>query len=134
MNATAIGGVVFVCVFGGASLGMFVGAALPKHHLDTNSTDVIKVAMAMMATHAALVIGLLIASAKTSFDNKDGTIRRVASQALLLDRTLAEYGPETREARDLLRQSVATIIHQIWPDERAGNVEPEAIGRGQAIE
>jgi hypothetical protein len=134
MSASAIGAVVFACVFGGALLGTFLGNALPKHHLDTNSRDVIKVATATIATLTALVIGLLIASAKTSFDNKDGTIRRAAAHAILLDHTLAEYGSEAREARDLLRQNVATTIRQIWPMERMGKVEPEAISRGHGIE
>jgi hypothetical protein len=134
MNALAIGGVVFLLVFGGAIFGMYLRVVLPNNHKDMESRDVIKVAMAMIATLAALVIGLLIASAKSSFDNKVGTITRMAAQAVLLDRTLAEYGPETREVRDLLRNSVAASIDQIWPRERAGNVELGAIGRGQGIE
>jgi hypothetical protein len=88
----------------------------------------------MIATFTALVIGLLVASAKTSFDNKDGTIKRVASQAVLLDHMLAECGPEKREAREFLRQGVATTIRQLWPTEGAGKIDPDAIGRTQGIE
>jgi hypothetical protein len=134
MSASAIGGAVFVCVFGGALLGMFLGNVLPKHHVGNDTKDVVKAAMAMIATLAALVIGLLIASAKTSFDNKEGTIKRLASQALQLDSMLVEYGPEAREARDQLRQAVATAIGQIWPRGSAGNLKPEIIGRSHGIE
>jgi hypothetical protein len=88
----------------------------------------------MIATLAALVIGLLIASAKTSFDNKQEAMRRLAAHAVLLDRTLAEYGPESREARDLLRQSFATSVRQIWPEEKAGAMELDVISRRQGIE
>jgi exosortase/archaeosortase len=91
----AIGGIVFACVFGGAVLGMFLGRILPKHHLSAESKDAIKVAMATIATLAALVVGLLIASAKSSFDGTDDKLRGAAAHVILLDRTLAEFGPET---------------------------------------
>jgi hypothetical protein len=134
MSALAIGAVVFAFVFGGALVGMFLRSALPKSHIDADSREIIKVAMVMIATLAALVIGLLIASAKTSFDNKQEAMRRLAAHAVLLDRTLAEYGPESREARDLLRQSFATSVRQIWPEEKAGAVELDVISRRQGIE
>jgi type II secretory pathway pseudopilin PulG len=89
--------------------------------------------MAMVATLAALVLGLLTASAKSSLDEKESEQRSAAAQVLLLDRTMAEYGPETKDARDLLKQTVAARISQIWPDEKA-NVTPDVIGRGTGIE
>ena len=134
MNALAVGGIVFGCVFGGAVLGMLLGAILPKNHLSADSKDVIKVAIAMIATLAALVVGLLISSAKSSFDDKDTEMRRMAAQAILLDRTLAEYGPEGREIRDKFREMFAMRIAQIWPEESKAKVAPQAIGHGQAIE
>jgi exosortase/archaeosortase len=110
---------VFACVFGGALFGMFLGTILPEGHLSPDARDVIKVAMAMVATLAALVLGLLTASAKSSLDEKESELRSAAAQVLLLDRTMAEYGPETKDARDLLKQTVAARISQIWPDEKA---------------
>ena len=134
MSALAIGGIVFVCVFGGALLGIFLNAVLPKHHLTSESKDVIKVSTAMVATLAALVVGLLIASAKSSFDSKDSELRGAAARAVVLDRTMTEYGPETGEARNLFRQMVETKLNQIWPKESMGNVDADAIGRGPGIE
>jgi hypothetical protein len=134
MSALTIGGIVFVCVFGGALLGMFLKSVLPDHHLTSESKDVIKVAMAMVATLAALVVGLLIASAKGSFDSKDGELRAAAARAVLLDRTMAEFGPDTAEVRRLFRQMVATKIIQIWPNERTGNVDADAISQGPGME
>ena len=101
MSALSIGVVVFVVVFAGALLGMFLGRVLPKEHLSAETKDVIKVAMAMIATLAALVLGLLTASAKSSLDDKEGQVRSWAAELLLLDRTLAAYGPEAQSARDL---------------------------------
>jgi hypothetical protein len=134
MHASAIGGLVFLCVFGGSLFGIYLGAVLPKHHLSADTKDVIRVTTAMIATLASLVVGLLIASAKSSFDSKDGELRHAAAQAILLDRTMAEYGPETRDARDLLRQIITMDIHRIWPEGKAEKVAPEAIGQGPGFE
>jgi hypothetical protein len=68
MGPFAVGGIVFVSLFGGAILGTTLGAALPAHHLSCDSKDAIKLATAIVATLSALVPGLLVASAKTSFD------------------------------------------------------------------
>lgn len=133
MSALVIGVIVFACVFGSALFGMYLGTVLPKDHLSPDARDVIKVAMAMIATLAALVLGLLIASAKSSFDEKESELRNTAAQVVLLDRTMAEYGPATGEARDLLKQTTTARISQIWPEENA-NVTPSAIGRGSGIE
>src|SRR5262245_55727558 len=115
MSAIATGGVVFACVFGGALLGLFLRSALPDHHRSSESKDVVKLGMGLLATMAALVLSLLIASAKGSYDTQRSEITQLAANVALLDRVLAHYGPETRDARDLLRRSVAGMIDQIWP-------------------
>ena len=125
MSALAIGVIVFACLFGGALLGIFLSSVLPKHHLSAGSKDVIRLAMAMIATMAALVVGLLIASAKTSFDSKDGEIRRLATQIVLLDRIMAEYGPETQDIRKLFREMVAMRTRSIWGDDNI--VDPAVV-------
>jgi hypothetical protein len=133
MSTLTTAAIVFACVFGGALFGMFLRAVLPERHLTPDARDVIKVAMAMIATLAALVLGLLTASAKSSFDEKESQLRGVAAQVVLLDRTMAAYGEETKEARDLLKQMIVVRISQIWPEENA-TVTPSAIGRGSGIE
>jgi len=105
MSTLTTAAIVFASVFGGALFGMFLRAVLPERHLTPDARDVIKVAMAMIATLAALVLGLLLASAKSSLDEKESELRTTAAQVVLLDRTMAEYGAETRDARDLLKQS-----------------------------
>ena len=68
MSSLVIALIVFVCVFGSALLGLFLRTSLPEHHLSEDSTGVVKLGTGLIATLAALVLGLLIASAKTSFD------------------------------------------------------------------
>lgn len=106
---------------------------MPKEHLSENAKDVIKVTMAMLATLAALVLGLLTASAKSSLDDKENAVRSWPAEALLLDRTLAQYGPEAQGARELLKQAIAARIAQLWPGSGEA-VTPAEIGEGAGIE
>lgn len=97
-----------------AWLGMWVRQWLPDHHLSAESKDAVKVGMGLIATMSALVLGLLIASAKNSYDTQNAEIRQLGANVALLDRLLAAYGPETQETRDLLKQTVAKVVDEIW--------------------
>jgi len=117
MSALAIAGVVFACVFGSALFGLFLRGMLPEHHLSSESKDVVKLAMGLIATMAALVLGLITASAKSSFDAQNSETVHTAADIIRLDRALARYGPETKEIRDLLKRAVAFRIHLTWPED-----------------
>ena len=137
MSPLVISLIAFGCIFGSMQLGMFLRQVLPDHHLSDESKDVMKLGTAMIATLAALVIGLLIASAKSSFDTLNNGLVQAGSKIMLLDHTLANYGSETREARDLLRRVVASNIEQVWPKERKGQrefVTPDPRAGIEAIE
>ena len=110
MSSLEISFVTLAVVFGGALLGIALRAVLPQQHLAGDSRDVVKLGMGLIATMAALVLGLLIASAKSSFDTQNAELTEMASKAVLLDRILAHYGPETQEARNMLRGSVASVL------------------------
>ena len=128
MSPTAIGCIVFACIFGGALLGMLLHRILPEHHLSTESKDVIKLGMALTATMSALVLALLVNSAKGSFDAQRNEITQLSANVILLDRVLAHYGPETKEARMLLEQTATGMIDRIWPEGRTGNAELKPSG------
>jgi hypothetical protein len=119
VSATAIGLIVFALVFGSALLAMFVRNALPEHHLSADSKDVVKLGIALIATMSALVLSLLIASAKGAFDPRSNQLVQVSADIIQLDRALARYGPETKEARSLLERSVAATLERFWPAESA---------------
>src|SRR5262245_13563611 len=119
MSAIGISMLMFVCVFGGALCGMLLRATLPKHHLSADSTDIVKLGTGLVATMSALVLGLLIASAKSSYDAQRSDLTQMAVNIVLLDRVLARYGSETQEARQLLRRAVAHTLTQLWPEDRA---------------
>jgi len=123
LSPLAISLIAFGCIFGGMLIGMFLRSVLPEHHLSDESKDAVKLGIGMIATLAALVLGLLIASAKGHFDTMNNGLAQTSSKIILLDRTMAYYGPETKEARDLLRLSVASAIDQLWPKERTQHKE-----------
>lgn len=118
MISSAVAAVVFACVFGGFLLGMLLRGVVPQHHLSEASRDVIKLGIGLVATLTALVLGLVIATAKNSYDEQREAVRHTATKVLLLERLLAEYGPETRETRDLLRRIVAERVEAVWPEDR----------------
>jgi uncharacterized membrane protein (DUF485 family) len=110
MSSIASSSIVFAVVFGGGLLGMFLRKLLPQNHLSDDSKGIVMIAMGLVATMTAIVLGLLISSAKSSFDALSQEMTGTSSDIILLDRTLALYGTETKEARDLLRSAAASAL------------------------
>jgi len=94
--------------------GMHLRTVLPEHHLDAESKDTVKLGAGLVATMTALLLGLMIASVKTSFDSLDTALKQTAAQILALDRALARYGPETSEIRQALQQTLQARVESIW--------------------
>jgi hypothetical protein len=119
MSSVTISLIVLVFVFGGALVGMFLRTALPQHHLSDASKDIVRVGIGLVVTLTALVLSLLIASAKAYYDAQRHELTAMSAKIVLLDRVLAHYGPETREARDLLRADVVLLLNQMWSKNRS---------------
>jgi hypothetical protein len=111
--------IAFACVFGGAVAGMLLRSSLPPNHLSADSKETVKVGMGLVATMSALVLGLLVSSAKTFYDTQSAEVTQMSADIVFLDRLLAHYGPESTEARAALRGDVAGSFARIWPRERA---------------
>jgi hypothetical protein len=137
LNHLAIAGIVFACVFGSALLGSHLRAVVPQHHLGDDSTSVVKLTTGLIATMAALVLGLLISSAKSSFDAVNNELVHNSASIILLDRVLARYGPETQEVRGHIKQSYAASI-QILASGNAAQMKrlgsTEAINRVEELQ
>ncbi len=114
MSSLAISVIVLVLLFGGALFGMLLRRILPEHHMTSDSKDVVKLGMGLVATMAALVLSLLISSAKSSYDAQSNELADVSAKIILLDRVLSYYGPETQQAREVLRISVAHALDRGW--------------------
>lgn len=115
MIPIAFAAITFACTLVSALLGMTVRAALPPTHLSKESQDVVRLGMGLVATMTALLLGLVTAAAKGSFDSQDLAIKNAAAGMLTLDRLLARYGPETQPIREQFRGLVAARFEEIWP-------------------
>ena len=132
MDPSVVGLIVFTCTFAGTLLGMWLRTILPEHHFDAESRDTVKVGIGLIATMTALVLGLVTASAKSSFDDVNTAVKQFAIQIITLDRVLARYGSDTGEIRKNLQRTVGARIDMIWPqDASTPHLKPrDASGSG----
>ncbi|MBL9148421.1 MAG: DUF4239 domain-containing protein [Phycisphaerae bacterium] len=117
MTSPTISLLAFACVFGGALIGTWLRRTLPEHHLNTDSKEIVRLGTGLVGTMTALVLGLLVASAKNSYDTERSEVISLASKIVFLDRTLAHYGPDSAAARETLRKVTVVAISRIWPPE-----------------
>ena len=113
MSPIEVSNFIFLCVFGGALLGMWLASVLPEHHLSAETKDLVKLSIGLIGTMAALLLGLLVASAKSSYDLRRSELTQMAANISFLDRGLAHYGPESAEVRGILKIAVAQMINQL---------------------
>ena len=118
-----IAATLFVVFIGAALLGRHVRRYLPEAHLSAESRDAVKLAMGLVATMTALVLGLLVSSAKEGYDTKRSEVIQMAAKVAFLDRVLSVYGPEAAQARGELRGAVADAVRRIWPADRNALIE-----------
>ena len=123
MNITLIAAALFACLVGAALLGRRVHRYLPDDHLSADSRDAVKLAMGLVATMTALVLGLLVSSAKGTYDTARSEVIQMAAKVAFLDRALALYGPEATEARGELRAAVTDAVGRIWPTDQSGRTQ-----------
>jgi Protein of unknown function (DUF4239) len=119
MNTTLTALIVFGCLVGAVLLGRALRRLLPEAHLTADSRDTIKLAMGLVATMTALVLGLLVSSAKGSYDTKRSEVIQMAAKVAFLDRLLSLYGPGAAEGRASFHEAVQEAVRQMWPDEAA---------------
>ncbi len=92
MSSIGVSLIVFGCVFGGALVGRFLHRVLPEPHLRWDSQEAVKLAMGLVATMSALIVGLLVSSAKSYYDTQSSELSEMSSKVVLLDHVLAHYG------------------------------------------
>ena len=124
------------CILAGTVVGMLLRNKLPEHHLGSDAKDVVRLGAGLIGTIAALVLGLLIASAKTSFDTQDTQVKQLTADVILLDQLLAQYGPEAATVRNLLRGAVDAVADRIWHENSSVSARKapyEATAEGEAF-
>jgi hypothetical protein len=120
MSSTAAFLASFASILIGAAIGMVLRRALPADLLEGGSKEAIRLGAGFLSTLAALVIGLMIASAKNTYDNQNSNIRQLGTNAVLVDQMLTKYGPEAIAARTLLREIIPSATARIWRENVKG--------------
>jgi hypothetical protein len=116
MSPIVLSAGIFLLTVGGIFLGSLLRDALPRHHLNKDTQDVVRLGVGLVATMAALVVGLLIAAAKNSFDTQSGQVRQITADVVLLDNLLAQYGPEAAPLRAEIRTAIPLFADRLWSE------------------
>src|ERR1700688_754737 len=116
MSPAVLSCAIFALILGGIVLGALLRTTLPQHHLSKDSQDVVRLGVGLIATIAALVLGLLIAAAKGSFDTRATQIKQVTADIILLDNLLEQYGPEARAIREHIRSAINPFADRLWQE------------------
>ncbi len=119
MNPSVIALIMLAVVFGGALFGLWLQKVLPDQHLTTETKEVVRLTTALVATISALVLSLLVSSAKSSFDRFDDELTQDAARVVMLDRTLDEYGPQADAIRVLIKSGYARRIELLFSSDAA---------------
>jgi hypothetical protein len=135
MSALTTSLIICAILVGGALTGVLLRRVVPERHLDTHAKDIVRLGSALIATIAGLVLGLLINSAKTSFDAQSDQVRQLTANVILLDHLLEQYGEQTRPVRIQLRKAAAAVANRIWDEARSSsNTIFTATTAGAAVE
>src|SRR3954462_6422582 len=106
----------FVAIFGGAVIGLFARPRLPGHHLSSDTQSVVTVSVAVLGTLSALVLGLMITAANSSFSARSEEVRELSLQLIRIDRNLRRYGPGAGDSRGKLREWAIAKAQQLFPE------------------
>lgn len=108
----------FVAIVAGMVLGMILRRQIPAVHLRDDTRDVVRLGAGFLTTLAAVLISLMIASAKTSYDTQDSHFRTLAAYLVETDQLLVQYGPDAAQVRVLMRQAIPAAIDRIWREKQ----------------
>jgi len=127
MSPAVLSCVIFALTLGGIVLGGLLRTTLPQHHLSKDSQDVVRLGVGLIATIAALVLGLLIAAAKGSFDTQSGQVKQITADIILLDALLEQYGPDALPIRSEMRKVIGPFADRLWHETPAAATAPFAM-------
>jgi hypothetical protein len=126
--------ITLACLCAGTILGSLIRSRLPDHHLRDDSRDVVKTASGMIATLVALVIGLLVSSSKSTYDQASAGVTQIGAKVIMLNRDLVRYGPETEAIRQRIKEGIAANVEHIWPNGPKPNPNLAAIEQSSGMD
>src|SRR5947207_2307924 len=114
MDSTYIAAATFACACAGAAVGFLIRRRLREHHLTAASQEVLKLTLGVVATLAALVLGLLVGGTKQFYDAKVNEVRTFVVNIALFDRSMSHYEPSLLAERRHLNDFTRTMIGGLW--------------------
>jgi hypothetical protein len=120
--APYVGLAVLVVVFASAMIGRLIRRKLPESHLSDETKAVVTLSTGVVGTLTALVLGLLIATASTTFNTRNQEITTLAAKVIRLDRLLRRYGPDADDERERLRNYLTMKLEDLFPKGHAKSV------------
>ena len=133
MNSIAVTSIVFVSILASGLLGMAVRRAISADRLGSSEKEVARLVTGLMTTMTAIVLGMLVSSAKASYDSRTNEVAEISSQVVTIDRMLSKYGTETAEVRAQFRLLVEASINRIWPTQAPVHVELKPRDEGEIL-
>ena len=94
--------------------GLYLQRLLPEPHTSDRSRDMISAIVGLVSLLLALVLGIITGSAYNFYMNQKEELETIAARALQLDIALAEFGPEARQAREMLKAGMETVHNMFW--------------------
>src|SRR6516165_1582074 len=125
MTNYIIGSISFVVIFGGVLIGMFCARRLPERHLSSETQSVVTVSVAVIGTLSALVLGLMISVAYSSYSKASDEVRDLSLQVIRIERNLRRYGPEATEARATLHIWAIAKLQELFPEKGKPSISSE---------
>jgi hypothetical protein len=134
MSVLAVSFAVAASVFAASVVGMYLTKVLPAEHVSADTRDVVRLGTGMLSVLASLILGLLIATVKTSYDATAAALRTYASDLIVLDETLRDYGDQALTPRRQLRDYAGMLLHATWPKRGGRPFIVENRESGEALE
>ena len=113
-------------------VGLYLQKLLPEPHSVDLSRDMIGAIVGLVSLLLALVLGTLIGSAYSFYATQKSELETLAAREVQLDLALAEFGPETKEARAGMKQTLGGVRAMLWGD--GGAESASEISRAAPIE
>jgi hypothetical protein len=132
MNPTTIAGLFSGVFVISILLGRFTRSVLPEQHLSSETKDTVKLSMVLVATMSALLLGLMVSSAKGAHDSTRSEVIQMSARVAFLDRALEMYGPDAAPLRQRLHDAVELAVKEMWGPEPA-SVSTVTHQRGDAL-
>ena len=124
MRPLVISAITFALAFGAALCAVYFRKIIAADHLREDVKDVVRLSTGIIGTIAALVLGLLIASAKNSYDARVTQFKQITTNVILLDLLLEQYGPAAQNLRGTLRIGLPMMVERITNEGRSGKPAP----------